>query len=80
MRKGGATVVKIYVPYATTEGPTAKIAEFIADVIRAHGHEAQTMDIKRSDDAGPVGYDGVILGASIHMGKHDKSVSNYVRS
>jgi menaquinone-dependent protoporphyrinogen oxidase len=25
------------------------------------------------------GYDGVIVGASIHMGKHDKSANNYVR-
>lgn len=78
MRKVGV-VTKIYIPYATTEGQTAKIAEYIAEVMRAHGHEAHTMDIKRSGDAVPAGYDGVIVGASIHMGKHDKSVSDYVR-
>ena len=37
------------------------------------------MDIKASGDSIPGGYDGVIVGASIHMGKHDKSASDYVR-
>ena len=46
--EGGAIVTKIYIPYGTTEGQTAKIAEYIADVIRGHGHEADTADIKRS--------------------------------
>jgi len=72
-------VTKIYIPYATSEGQTAKIAEYIVDVIRAQGHEAHAMDIKASGDSVPGGYDGVIVGASIHMGKHDKSVSDYVR-
>ena len=32
---------KILITYGTTEGQTAKIAEFIADVIRDLGHEAE---------------------------------------
>jgi menaquinone-dependent protoporphyrinogen oxidase len=72
-------VTKIYIPYATGEGQTAKIAEYIVDVIQAHGYEAHAVDLKASGEAIPDGYDGVIVGASIHMGKHDKSASNYVR-
>jgi menaquinone-dependent protoporphyrinogen oxidase len=30
----------ITIPYGTTEGQTAKIAEYIADVVRDHGHDA----------------------------------------
>jgi menaquinone-dependent protoporphyrinogen oxidase len=63
----------------TTEGQTAKIAEYIADVIRGHGHEAHTANIKRSGHAVPDGYDAVIVGASIHMGKHDAHVCDFVR-
>jgi menaquinone-dependent protoporphyrinogen oxidase len=74
-----AIVTKIYVPYGTTEGQTAKIAEYIADVIQGHGHEAHTADIKRSGDAIPDGCDAVIVGASIHMGKHDAHVGDFVR-
>jgi len=71
-------VTKVYIPYGTTEGQTAKIAEYIADVVRAHGHEADAVDIK--DAAADLdSYDGVIVGASIHMGKHDKHVRDYVQ-
>jgi menaquinone-dependent protoporphyrinogen oxidase len=72
-------VTKIYIPYGTTEGQTAKIAEYIADVIRGHGHEAHTADIKRSGNTVPDGYGAVIVGASIHMGKHDAHVGDFVR-
>ena len=72
-------MARIYIPFSTGEGQTAKIAEYIADVIRAHGHEAQTTDIGRSENPLPSGYDGVIVGGSIHMGKHDKHAVEYVR-
>ena len=73
-------MAKIYIPYSTGEGQTARIAQYVADVIRAHGHEAHTVDIEESDGAVPVDYDGVIVGASIHMGKHDKHAREYVRN
>jgi menaquinone-dependent protoporphyrinogen oxidase len=70
----------VFIPYSTGEGQTARIARFIADVIRARGHEAQTADIVKSDGSVPDGVDGVIVGASIHMGKHDKHAVEYVRN
>ena len=72
-------MTKILIPYGTAEGQTAKIAEFIADVIRGHGDEVEAVDIREVRDATPVGYDGVIVGASIHMGKHDRHVVDFVR-
>lgn len=72
-------MAKILIPYATTEGQTARIAEYAADVVHGHGHQAQAVDIGVSGDTVPDGYDGVIVGASIHMGKHDKSMRDYVR-
>lgn len=71
--------MKIYIAYATQEGQTAKIADYIADVIRAHGHQADTVDIGAARDGVPADYDGVIVGSSIHMGKHDKRAVEYVR-
>jgi menaquinone-dependent protoporphyrinogen oxidase len=73
-------MARIYIPYSTGEGQTAAIAQYIADVLRAHGHEAQTADIRKSEGTVPAGYDGVIVGASIHMGKHDKHAVAYVRN
>ena len=68
----------IFLVYGTTEGQTAKIAEFIADVLRDHGHDVTLRDVKEAHDTVPGGFDGVIVGASIHMGKHDKHVVDYV--
>ena len=70
---------KISIVYGTTEGQTAKIADVMADVIRAHGHDVATVDVKHASDGLAAGYDGVILGASIHMGKHDKHAVEFVR-
>ena len=75
----GAIVKKIFITYGTTEGQTAKIAEFISDVLRDHGHDVAMVDV--NDAAGTVadGYNAVIVGASIHMGRHDKHVIDFVR-
>lgn len=72
-------MAKIYLPYGTTEGQTAKIAEYIADVVRAHGHSADPADIKQAGDTIPDGYDAVIVGASVHLGKHEDYVRDFVR-
>jgi menaquinone-dependent protoporphyrinogen oxidase len=72
-------VSRVLIPYGTTEGQTAKIAEVIADVLREKGHEADPLDIKSLSDTVPDGYDASIVGASIHMGKHDKHVVEFVQ-
>ena len=72
-------VVRICIAYATKEGQTARIAGYIAEVVRAHGHHADTVDIGHAKDGLQAGYDGVIVGSSIHMGKHDKHAAEYVR-
>lgn len=68
---------KIFIAYGTTEGQTAKIADFIGDVLRDQGHDVTLLDAREARDTG--GYDAVIVGASIHMGKHDKHVVDFVR-
>jgi menaquinone-dependent protoporphyrinogen oxidase len=72
-------MLRVLIPYGTNEGLTAKISEFVADVIRGHGHEATVVDIKGSKAPKPDDYDAVIVGASIHMGKHENYVLDFVR-
>jgi menaquinone-dependent protoporphyrinogen oxidase len=43
-------MMRILIPYGTTEGLTARISEYVADVIRARGHEADAVDIKGSGE------------------------------
>ena len=77
--KEGGMMTKILIPYGTTEGQTAKIAEVIADVIRGHGDNVEAVDIRDAPDRIPDAYDAVIIGAPIHMGRHDKRVVKFVQ-
>ena len=72
--------MRIHIAYATKEGQTAKIADYIAEVVRAHGHRADTAEIGHVKKGVPAGCDGVIVGSSIYMGKHDKHATEYVRN
>src|SRR5215207_878244 len=72
-------MIRVLIPYGTTEGQTARISEYLADVIRDHGHEAYAVDIKGSGAPEPDDYDAAIVGASIHMRKHEDYVRDFVR-
>ncbi len=63
-------MANVHIPYGTVEGQTAQIADYMAELIRAHGHQAETADLKHAGDTLPAGYDGIIVAASVHMGKH----------
>ena len=71
-------MTSICIPYLTSEGQTAHIAEYIADLVRHHGLEAEPVDLEETPDVDLTAYDGVIIGASIHRGKHDKHVGEFV--
>lgn len=70
---------KILITYGTTEGQTEKIASFVRDMLRDLGHDVDLHDVTTTGDAIPADCDGVIVGASIHVGKHDKHVVDFVR-
>jgi menaquinone-dependent protoporphyrinogen oxidase len=72
-------MTRILIAYGTTEGQTARIADHLADVIRSRGLEAAALDLKRSQDISFDRYDAVIVGGSIHMGKHQEGVVEFVR-
>src|SRR5215203_3524994 len=72
-------MMRVLIPYGTTEGLTARISDYVAEVIRGHGLVADAVDIKDPGAPKPDDYDAVIVGASIHMGKHEGYVRDYVR-
>jgi menaquinone-dependent protoporphyrinogen oxidase len=69
---------RVLIAYGSSEGQTAKIAEQLAGFIRAQGHDAFPVNISREAPA-PAGYDAVIVGASVHKGKHQRWIVDYVR-
>lgn len=67
--------------YATKEGQTRRIAEFIADQIRKHGLDSRAIAII-SEEASHLDWSrvrGVCIGASLHMQKHQPEAVAFAR-
>jgi menaquinone-dependent protoporphyrinogen oxidase len=64
-------MAQILIVYATTEGHTARVAQCMAKRLREQGHAVQAHPAPASA-AKPdfARYDGVIVGASVHYGRH----------
>src|SRR3954465_2467143 len=64
--------------YATREGQTAKIAERVASVLHSLGFTAATYNVNESTiDLNNC--DAAILAASVHAGKHEREMIDFVR-
>jgi menaquinone-dependent protoporphyrinogen oxidase len=72
-------MTRILILYSTTDGHTAKVADVIADTLRAHG---VGVDVHKAGgtDCRPDGYDGVIVAAPVRGGRYQKSVRGWVRA
>lgn len=69
----------ILVVYGTGEGQTAKVADRIVDELEADGHEATAVNVGEIEtDLDFDDYDAVLVGASIHAGRHQKAVRKFV--
>jgi menaquinone-dependent protoporphyrinogen oxidase len=69
----------VLILYASKHGHTAKIAHRIADAIRAEGREVQVQDERAAGELSPGDYDGVIVGASIHAGHHQREIVDWAK-
>jgi len=71
----------ILVVYGTTDGHTRKIAQVLAENLRAQFCSVDIVDsagqLKRLS---PEDYDGVIVTASVHIGSYQRSVADWVRA
>lgn len=65
--------------YGTGEGQTATVAERMASVIEASGHDVAVLNAKHlPGDFAIEDYHAAIVGASIHMGGHQQSITRFV--
>jgi menaquinone-dependent protoporphyrinogen oxidase len=71
-----ATILTVF---GTGEGQTAKIATSITEEFSARGHEATTVNVTEiGPDLDLEDYDAVLVGASVHYGRQQKSVRKWV--
>lgn len=73
-------MARILIPFATTEGHTARIAEFIALSLRDKGYSVDTFRVTGAEmTLDLAAYDAVIAGASIHYGSHPGFLRTLIR-
>src|SRR5690349_2190991 len=75
-------MVNLAIFYATGEGHTRRIAERLAWRLRRRGMSVDVVDVSaaRSGALDLSGYEGAVLAASIHMGKHQKAMIDFVKA
>ena len=69
----------VLVVYGTTHGHTAKVAEAVARTIEASGASCDVIAAGEGTRS-PGDYDGVVVAASVHAGKYQKTVTGWVRA
>ncbi len=73
--------MRILIVYGTTDGMTGRIAERMAQTLRAAGHEVTLAEARASDPAlDPTGHDLTLVGASLHAGGYQRNVRRYVEA
>jgi menaquinone-dependent protoporphyrinogen oxidase len=74
--------MRVLVLYGTTEGQTRKISEFVSDRLKAIGHEASLVDAgdATASDIKLRDFEGVFIAASVHAGRYQSAVQEFVRS
>ena len=69
--------MRILILYATTEGQTRKICQFVMSHLTAAGHSAALLSAEGNMDVDPSEFDAAILAASIHAGNFQTPMSDY---
>ncbi len=64
--------------YATTEGQTRKICRFCADQLNSQGHSVEMLRVGDAEDVELALFDAVILAGSIHIGRLQAELGDFV--
>ena len=72
------TPLRVLIVYGTNEGQTARIAQYLARVVRGRGCIATSVDLRSVPVPRLESYDAVIVGASLHAGKYQKQVTDAI--
>ncbi|MFC6734019.1 MULTISPECIES: menaquinone-dependent protoporphyrinogen IX dehydrogenase [unclassified Haladaptatus] len=74
-------MASIQVIYGTKEGQTEKIATYIGNRLRAAGHEVTLSNVASLPrNTSFTGVDGVLVGSSVHYGRHSRAMRRFVAS
>jgi len=72
--------MKFLTLYATTEGQTRKVANFVAHHLSERGHETLCVDAEQVPKELDIhDFDGVLIAASLHLGRYQPEIVEFVR-
>lgn len=71
-------MTRLLILYGTTDGQTAKIADYMAGELRSKGAAVAVVRAGTADPD-PCDYDGVLVAASIHAGGYQRAVVRWAR-
>lgn len=72
---------RIAVIFGTTDGQTAKISRYFADVLRSEGHTVSVFDTRATLPQGALlNEEAVVIAGSVRMGKFQKPLVEIVRA
>jgi menaquinone-dependent protoporphyrinogen oxidase len=67
--------------YGTSEGQTRKIADFVAERLRALGHDVVLRDVMRwNPPVHAADFDAVIVAARVHAGSYQRQIVAFARA
>lgn len=72
-------MTRTLVAYGSRHGSTKEVATAIAADLRASGHDIDLLSADAAAVAGPAGYDSVVLGGSLYVGRWHPDVCKFVR-
>ncbi|MGH7297397.1 MAG: flavodoxin domain-containing protein [Polyangiaceae bacterium] len=71
----------LLVVYATREGHTRTVAEHVCSTMRARGDAVDVVDVAQGSAALDLSrYAGVVIAASVHLGKHEREMIRFVKA
>jgi menaquinone-dependent protoporphyrinogen oxidase len=65
----------VLIVFASTHGHTGKVAARIADALTERGAAVDLRPLADVDDLAPLDYDAVIVGGSVHSGRHQDELA-----
>jgi menaquinone-dependent protoporphyrinogen oxidase len=71
-------MARFLVLFGTGEGQTRTVAERIEATLTARGHEVETVDVDERPAFDVETFDAVLVGSSIHVGKHHAGIDEFV--
>jgi menaquinone-dependent protoporphyrinogen oxidase len=71
-----AAATRILVAFHSAEGQTAKVAHRVATVLRDAGATVEVADVADAPD--PAGFAAVVVGDSIHAGRHSRALTRWL--